>query len=269
VSGLTALPNGDVWGIGDPGWLEHESRGTWTQVSSGTTDDLRAIAMRTSTDGWAVGGYDHTPIANGPGVVEAAAFRPLTPLPSPSDPYTDCRIVHDVAGQWIPVFCPVTDVLNSVAVLPGGEAWAVGSVGTILHEVGGAWMQTKSPTRHNLNSIVMVSPDDGWAVGDWGTLLHYTQGSWRLLPQQTTDFLDQVAMVSPDEGWIVGDRGTLFHYIQGSWQMIHWSDELTLFSVSLLPADATGGWIVGADYGPQPRVWHKQGASWRQYQPLP
>ncbi|HET8912082.1 MAG TPA: hypothetical protein VFN23_11500, partial [Ktedonobacteraceae bacterium] len=205
VSGLTALPNGDVWGVNDQGWIEHESQGNWIQMKSGTTDPLNAIAMRSSTEGWAVGGYNHTPIAARPGGTLRAMGFELPAIPGTlTKSFTNCRIVHYVAGNWSPVPCPVSSILRKVTVLPDGSAWAVGDNGTILYEHAGSWVQIASPTTNTLWSVAMVSSDEGWAVGYQGTILHYTHKSWQQLSAQTTSYLWQVTMVSPDEGWIVG-----------------------------------------------------------------
>ncbi|HEY7417961.1 MAG TPA: hypothetical protein VH593_22455 [Ktedonobacteraceae bacterium] len=266
ASGLTVLPGGEVWGVGNAGMLVHERGGNWTQISSGTTDPLNAVAMRSSTDGWAVGGFNHTPIASGPGVSEATVFRSLTLPGSTSTSFTGCSIVHDVTGVWSPVPCPGINILRSVSVLADGSAWAVGDNGTILHEIAGNWASVASPTRSTLRSVVMVSTDEGWAVGISGTILHYMHGNWQLLPQQTTNSLYQVDMISSDEGWIVGDEGTLFHDVHGNWQKTTLPGEPYLASIALLAGDATDGWIVGADTNDQPHIWQKQGADWHPYQ---
>jgi hypothetical protein len=267
VSGLTALPDGDVWGVNEQGWIEHESQGNWIQMTSGTTDPLNAISMRSSTEGWAVGGYNHTPIATNPGgVLSAMGFELPAVNGALTDSFTNCRIVHYVAGKWSPVPCPVSSILRNVTVLSDGSAWAVGDNGTILHEQADSWVQVASPTNNTLWSVAMVSANEGWAVGYKGTILHYTHKSWQQLPAQTMSYLWQVTMVSPDEGWIVGEDGTLLHYVRGNWQQISLPINYSLSGVSLLPGDSTSGWMVGSVfYNSGPLIWQKRGDIWYPY----
>lgn len=266
---VTTLPDGEAWAVGLGGMILHERGGKWTQVKSGTTDDLEGIVMTSPSEGWAVGGAYDIPIAlagDGP-VSSGAAYasfnsQPIRPgiAALPKELIT-CRILHYTNGQWLSITCPVSKPLESVAVLPDGEAWAVGMNGIILHEHQGVWTQVSSPTHNKLNGIAMASPTEGWAVGLRGTILHYQYGTWTLAPALTADdvSLSGVVMVSAEEGWIVGD-GDILHESKGVWTLARSSTDWGLFAVTMLPGGQEG-WAVGAD----PLILHEQNGIWSVY----
>ena len=129
LTGVSVLPDGDAWAVGYDGTLLREHGGIWTQEASGTTDDLSGIAMISPNEGWAVGGtYPMASVNNRfvAGISAPAAHSRFSPAVAtrPRD-YSFCTILHYTAGHWSPVTCPATNPLESVAVLPDGEAWSV------------------------------------------------------------------------------------------------------------------------------------------------
>jgi photosystem II stability/assembly factor-like uncharacterized protein len=251
LNGVSALPNGDAWAVGDNGIILHEHGGMWTQVASGTTDDLDSIALISPTEGWAVGGTILTASANNrfvAGIPALAVHSRLSPaLASQPRDFSPCRILHYTDGRWSPVSCPGQSPLRSVAVLSDGEAWAVG-LGGILHERQDVWEEISS-TDEALSSIALVSGTEGWAVGGFGLLLHEQDGVWSQMSQSMSQDLSGVAVSSTGEGWIVGDEGTMLHETQSGWD----ADSIpavtsndSLYAVTLLPGGQEG-WAVGAD----------------------
>lgn len=255
LTGVSALPDGDAWAVGFDGTILHEHSGTWTQEASGTTDDLSGIAMISPNEGWAVGGTFPIASANNrfvAGISASAAHSRFSPAVA-SRPRDDsnCTILHYTAGHWSPVTCPGIDPaispLESVAVLPDGEAWAVGYEG-IFHEQQGVWKQVPSPSK-GLRSIVLVSATEGWAVGNSGTILHEQDGVWSQAPQAASPYLNGVAVSSTGEGWMVGGAGSMLHETKGNWYpdaipAVTSNDYLN--AVTLLPGGQEG-WAVGVD----------------------
>lgn len=271
LSGVTALPDGEAWAVGDGGTILHERGGAWTQVATGTTDDLRSVAMISPTEGWAVGGNYQLPTALDSnrflvGRPARAALSSLSRLRSAEATQPgidiDCRILHYLRGRWSPVPCSMHEPLYSVAMLPDGEAWAVGQDG-IAHERLGMWEQIPSPVRQVLHSVALVSSTEGWAVGDEGVILHEQNGMWSQAPQLTSQPLYGVAVSSTGEAWSMGGDGSMLHETKGDW----YADAIPavslddfLFAVTLLPGGQEG-WAVGADQ----LILHRHNGVWSLY----
>jgi len=151
---------------------------------------LSSLAMLSSSEGWAVGGYcgcgsaSGTPVLVGPG----------TPTPTPLSPPTPCLppgsctgprgalILHYHNGVWSEVNNPAQanadDDLFDVAVAPSGDGWAVGIYGVLMYEHGGRWSHVADSWTKGLLSVALSSATEGWAVGDQGGLLHLHDGVW-------------------------------------------------------------------------------------------
>ncbi len=56
----------------------------------------------------------------------------------------------------------------------GGGANCPSQPSVLLHWNGTTWNEIPSPVSQTLNSVAMISADEGWAVGEAGTILHYT-----------------------------------------------------------------------------------------------
>jgi photosystem II stability/assembly factor-like uncharacterized protein len=251
LTGVSVLPDGDAWAVGYDGTLLHEHGGIWTQEASGTTDDLSGIAMISPTEGWVVGGTYPMASANNrfvAGISASAAHSRFNPAGA-SRPRDEslCTILHYTAGHWSPVTCPATYPLEGVAVLPDGEAWAVGYDG-IFHEQQGVWKQVKSPSK-GLRSIALVSATEGWAVGDSGTVLQEQDGVWSQASRAASPYLNGVAVSPTGEGWMVGGAGSMVRVTRGTWHPDANPDGTShdaLYAVTLLPSGQEG-WAVGAD----------------------
>lgn len=125
------------------------------------------LAMRSTTEGWAVG---H--LAGGMGV------HPAHPEEALIEVYAQGRWQH--ATHFASPTGTRGYSLYGLALVSASEGWAVGTEGLIVHGHAGTWTQVASPTDHTLWSVVMVAPTEGWAVGDQGTILHYKSGVWSL-----------------------------------------------------------------------------------------
>ncbi len=232
--------------------------------------------MLSPREGWAVGGFQ--PVASNPAPntsanVLLALQNPLHTLAS-SRTYDFCDILHYTAGNWQPVTCPhittnsfgKAGMLEGIAVLPDGEAWAVGSGGLILHEQGNVWTQQASPTSTRLIGVTMLSPTEGWAVGDQ-SILHYHQGVWT---QVSTAYrrLTAITMISPEEGWIVGGDSLILHYTQGAWMKVPAPPASYFYTVAMQPGEPMSGWIAGpgdTSAHSMPMLLHLSQGMWKPY----
>jgi hypothetical protein len=228
----------DGWAVGTAGVIVHFDGVNWGASTSPTLNNFTSISFGppltgpvNPNDGWAVGN---------------ATFFNSTLVP-PFEP----TIFHWNGYVWTKgVAIGATNDLNSVFMLNGGDAWAVGGgprptascsaspvalCPIILHFSGGSWNTVTPPQNgYTLKSVFMVSPTEGWSVGEQagtssdeqagtpptGIILHYTVtggvGTWAVFPAPTSPSapagLNSVFMLGPNEGWAVGDNATILHY---------------------------------------------------------
>ncbi len=142
-------PTPDVWALKTEGHNDHQyvssvqmllpCQGTWVEVDSPTSENLWAIDMLSSSEGWAVGGYC-------------------------CDPWIS-TILHYNGVAWEVVSSPTWHQLFALDMVSQNEGWAGGQFGGLLHYSGGEWQIADSPTEIDIRDIDMVSEDEGWAVG--------------------------------------------------------------------------------------------------------
>jgi hypothetical protein len=157
LAGVAARSATDVWAVGETLAMHWNGR-SWTRVATPALKSgpsLRAVAVTSSGDAWAVGQVGPVPGSTAPAspLVEHWNGRHWTVQPSQPLPG---------GGQF-----------NAVSAVSGGVAWAVGSSGgqTLAeHWNGTRWSRWASPnvpgaTANSFNSVVMISANNAWAVG--------------------------------------------------------------------------------------------------------
>lgn len=191
------------WAVGDGGTILHLTGTHWTRVVSPTTADLMAVTMVSPVEAWATG-YD---LAN-----------------TPSGGVYTGVILHLRDGRWRQASTAGNARLYGVAATER-DSWLVGasaqSAATILYGVRGIWTPAGGDIRQALSAIMLVSATEGWAVGYHGALVHEVDGSWTPLRSPTNNDLFGIAMLSPTEGWAVGDQNTILHDDKGVWRVYH------------------------------------------------
>ncbi len=300
---LFMVSSTEGWAVGDSGTIVHYSGGSWSLVPSNLVPTLpvaqfafNGVYHNTASDGWVVGTagvilhYDGsnwgTVTSPTLTTLNSVSFGPpLTGPISPNDGWavgvtsgTEPTIIHWNGFMWTKgVAIGVTNPLNSVFMLSGGDAWTVGGgpnptatcpvspCPVILHFTGGAWATvTPPPGSYVLNSVFMVSSTEGWAVGGAGSInpvaiiLHYTVtggvGSWGIFPGPASyvalPALNSVFMLGPTEGWAVGNGGLVLHYTVtggvGTWNIVSVSGLSTSANLnSVFMLTPTSGWVVG------------------------
>lgn len=151
-----------------------------------------------------------------------------SPSPSTSPPPSPaCRPLWEIAQTANPG--DLSNQLNGVAALSGGEAWAVGATGadvtapaSVLIERwnGAAWTAEEGPAPgtqvNELRAVDAAEPNDVWAVGrtssgfgDRPLVLRYDGSAWLEMevPTEITGVLTGVEAVAPDDVWVVGYTG--------------------------------------------------------------
>jgi len=249
---------------------------TWSAQTSGTTNNLRAVAFTSATTGWAVGdtgtgagdtstilktsdgGATWTPQASGTtNNLRAVAFTSATTGWAVGDTGTGAgdtgTILKTTNGgaNWAAQTSgvPVTADLYGVTFVSDTTGWAVGASGTILTTTNGGdtWTSQTSPTTNNLRAVTFTDADTGWAVGASGTILTTTDGgdSWQSRTSGTTNNLRAVTFTSATTGWAVGDSGTILATTNGGdpWAAQISTTNADLYGVTSI--SATTAWAVG------------------------
>ncbi len=273
--GATALPDCEIWAVGDDNQrtlAEHLFGQGWTLVPSpdpggkGHANTLASVAATGSNNAWAVGNYfdghaSRTLILRWDGAVWSRAASP-----NPGG-------ARNAAA------------LFGVAALSPRSAWAVGSYSNgnvrrslILRWNDAAWTQVPSPNpggpAHDtrLTSVAVVSARDAWAAGYYQTarafrrtlILHWNGKSWTQVPSPNPggpshgNLLFGVTATSASNAWAVGYDTTssgattlILHWNGTSWGRIQSPDKATgaapridhLQGVTATSAD--NAWAVG------------------------
>jgi hypothetical protein len=235
-----------AWAVGYGGTILRWDGSAWSVTARPLLYSVRAVALLSPTDAWAVGsGY---------------------PLPT--------KIIHWDGNTWTPVAAP--SLSHDIATLLGvtmsapDDGWATGSDGTILRWNGSTWSKVTSPTDVALYGVSMVPSQlpgapatDGWAVGDNGTILRWNGSAWSKVASSTSQGLNSVAAVSATDAWAVGNAGTVLRWNGSAWQPFTTPATARLSQVRMTPPASGGmpgadGWVVGD----RETIMHWNGSAW-------
>ena len=138
----------------------------------------------------------------------------------------------------------ITQDLLSVWGSGADDVWAVGSRGTMAHWNGAGWTSLTSGTNEHLISVRGSGPTDVWAVGSGGTILHYDGSAWSPKPSGTSEALLGVWVESGSDAWAVGRQATLLHWDGNAWSAV--ADSATTEDlVSVWGTAADDVWVTG------------------------
>src|SRR5579859_6736211 len=255
------------------------SRGTWNVVPSPNGNEsrgsvLRAVAMISATDVWAVGGG------------QLGGSKTL--------------IEHWDGVQWSVVTSPDPgsnyDILDGVTVVSESSVWAVGydgNAGGIAqtlteHWNGSRWSVVTSPNAgsggNTLFGVAAISASSVWAVGittstsEQPLVEHWNGSHWSVVTSPSLPSLNNalysVAAVSESDVWAVGSSSSTFgQTLIEHWNGSHWSvvtspspgsKGSSLNGVAVVSASSV--WAVG-DFmksgSRQALVEHWNGTSWQ------
>jgi hypothetical protein len=189
-TGLSQLPNGTAWMVGQQGYTLFFDGTGWHEVKSPVMNpnrktayegDLNDVFMLSPKSGWAVG--------------------------------RDGVILRHESGRWQQVVSPTHNNLNRVAIVNDTLGWCVGEKGTILRFDGTAWHLIPTNIRTNLRSVRARGPSQAWIVGDNSTLLTYTGTDWEHDESVKIfdDTFNDIDVVPDTDGqpqlWVIGNEG--------------------------------------------------------------
>jgi photosystem II stability/assembly factor-like uncharacterized protein len=147
------------------------------------------------------------------------------------------------------------DSFFSVAFLPSGKCYVVGTEGALLTSTDGGrhWERRAIAERGDLSWSDLYSirfagdGQTGWIGGEGGLILKTTDGGVTWAPQSsgTTENVFRIAVVDPQTAYASGSNGLLLGTTDGGahWQPQTFKGGLIFFDVAF--ADAHNGWAVG------------------------
>ena len=232
-------------------------------------NQLRALAVVSAADVWAVG---------------TASGRPLA--------------AHWDGSAWSVAPMPNTGLntvtLYGAAALGPNDVWAVGSGYTangdeqtlIVHWDGSAWRRVPSPNpgtySNALSSVTAIAPDDVWAAGTSYTeggavtpilIVHWDGRAWSRVaaPWVVPGDLRALDAVAADDIWavgVVGEEPLTLHWDGTAWSQVflpRLAGHTSLSSVAAIAADDV--WAVGGYWNPMnfrggALIEHWDGAAW-------
>src|SRR5262249_49751791 len=186
LNALSGTAADDVWGVGAGGAIVRFRSASvgWAGFTSPTTNELRGVWARTSTDGWAVGdagtalrwnGTDWVPQpAIGAGTLRAVWGSAV------DDVYAvgDGGAIYRFDGRtWAPDGSTTTDDLygvwgaNGVVWAGGGTQFDTGG-STVVERQGGRWTVVDPGSVLRLRAVSGLPSGEVWIAGAIGAILH-------------------------------------------------------------------------------------------------
>ncbi|MDY0002949.1 MAG: hypothetical protein RBU30_16740, partial [Polyangia bacterium] len=178
-----------TWIVGTGGEIWRGGQNSWTQMTSGTTNEL-----------WGIWG------------VSAASFVLAVGQGG--------TILLYNGSSWGPMTSGTTAWLYDVHGSSTTHAFAVGTSGTIRRWNGSSWSGMTSGTTAMLNGVHVLSETEAYAVGGSGTgvVLRYNGTSWSQFATLPT-YLSSVWASSSSDLWVAGED-QVYRYDGANWTSI-------------------------------------------------
>lgn len=221
ISGTGGPAGREQIGVGIRGYIGRWNGTSWRQLSSGQSDQLRAVYTSPQGDVFAAGRSGTILRIRGGQLAWGGIMGDST----------------SYAGIWG---------------TSSSDVWAVGDYGRVAHFDGATWAavsQRFGGSSERLIGVSGTSSSDVWFAGDAGTVVHYNGSSYA---SQTVSLgISKVTAIwasAANDVWLGGADGKLAHYDGSKWSL--WPKTFPAAVVALWgsgPRDvwATGGWNVG------------------------
>jgi photosystem II stability/assembly factor-like uncharacterized protein len=233
----------------------------WLPETSGTMQDLRAIAFTDGSQGWAVGdgGTILRTVDGGASwsVQTSGTMQSLRAVAFGDGSHGWAvggggTILGTVDGgaSWTVQTSNVTQGLYGVACSGASTAVAVGAGGTIVatSDGGTTWTRQTSTASQDLHAVAFADGTHGWAVGAGGAIAATSDAGamWTTQASGSTRNLAGVDFFDPLHGWAVGAGGLVLHTTNGGSAWTAQSSNTARDLAGVAFADAHHGGIVGA-----------------------
>jgi hypothetical protein len=220
--------------VGDQGYAAQvASGGAVKALSTGATQQLRAVAVRASADGkgideaiavgqmgtvlvWKDGAWSKDPAS----ALVGQDLRGVAALGDGSWAAVSTQGVvwqRDAAGKWSQALQAGVP-LRAVAAIGQDGAVAVGQLGTLVERNGGTWTKGKFDGSGTANAVWADAEGNAWAVGDNGmSWERKPDGIWTPQTTATSVHLQGVWANNPMDVFAVGLLSTIVHFDGAEW----------------------------------------------------
>jgi hypothetical protein len=234
-----AIDANNVFAVGNNGTILHRLNGNdWTAMSSGTTNDLRAVWGSSPTDVWAGGGGAPT---GGPGT-----------------------LLHYDGTWWSPVSVPMQNV-DGIWGSSANSVWFAGS--SQILRWNGSSLSNVSTYGGTALSVSGTGPNDVWVTGENGWVRRYNGTTWKNMMPSIGSSMWVVLAITPTDVWASGQvagRETT-HYNGTSWLTFKSapiaSDAVSFYGMSAQASNDV--WAVGNS-----KIGRWNGAAWSLEEPF-
>jgi photosystem II stability/assembly factor-like uncharacterized protein len=204
--------------------LQLPQASSWSQQTSGTTNELRSVHFINENEGWAAG--------------------------------ANVTLLHttDGGGTWSPVTNTGVDPpngFNAVRMIDQNTVWAGGRAAAIRSTNGGRnWGGVQWTAATGIpfqNSLFPASAETGWGVGPGPRthLRHRLTSSFNFTTvfNEVSPEMNDVYFVNSNQGWSVGNSGQIFRIASDTLSVQTSGTTQTLNGIHML--DVNTGWVVG------------------------
>lgn len=238
-----------VLAVGTTGKAFSRVSGTWSAMTSGTSQALEAVWGTSSTDAWAVGRsgialrWDGTTWTRTPSSVTAL----LSGLwGDASDRYyasgAGGSLIAWDGTAWSSVVSATTENLRAVYARDNNDVWAVGAKGTVMRFNGLGWGKApvqgvpdadgvEQPITDELLAVWAHSSTDAWAVGENGRILRWDGARWNIVETEWKTALRGIYGLAANDIWAVGTAGHILHFNGEEWQKVDNDSIATLYAI--------------------------------------
>jgi photosystem II stability/assembly factor-like uncharacterized protein len=195
---ICKTPDSTVYAVGDDGViLKKLHNGTWQQIFSGTTDDLRSVNFPSNDVGYTIISVLGGGMSSSAGVLNYTF--------NGADTFNNSFIT--------------AEYLNDIFFVNDSTGWVVGKNGLIMktNNRGASWTaQTPFNNLFEFRSIFFINDSIGWACGNEGVIRKTTNGGQNWINQSLQGSisngleLNAVFFISQTHGWMADDRN--IHY---------------------------------------------------------
>ncbi len=221
LNGVGGFGDSAFFVVGDAGLiLERTGATEWTDMTSGLSEDLTAVAVLSDTMAMAVGTGGTIAVYDGTSWTE--------PVPT--------MFSEDMYDVWL-------GLTTEDAVI----AYAVGNAGTVLEYSGDNDVYTlrTGQAPGPLRSVVGFENGEAYAVGDAGAIVYLNPDtdSWTTIASGTSENLTSIWATDTDNMFIAGESGRVFQSNGSSLTELETNADVDLSGVAGL--DATNVYVVG------------------------
>jgi len=257
-------PN-DGWAVGDGIW--HYDGSSWFRVSS-PSPMLRSIAMKSSTEGWAVdfnwqtlkwdGQHWQSLLAHSYQYSRQSSDISLAPDGTLLGVGFDGTILQWAGTNWDTKSMAPEGAFYAIDIASPNLGWAVGELGYMWRWDGTAWRprqyQRMDSPIVSLYDVDVVSDSSAWAVGT--IVLHWDGTNWFTPTNPINSVFTSISLASPKLGFMASADSRLLRWDGAKWTLENNPSGKVLNRVRLL--SDSEGWAVGNEGA----IMHWNGSSW-------